>query len=79
MLEDDHIIEDRKGGPPVVRNGLALCKMHHAAYDQKIVGISPDLTVHVNGRPLMVVPTVRKEKPDPDFLAQRFDEFLSAE
>ena len=30
------------------QNGLALCKIHHAAYDQDILGISPDRVVHIN-------------------------------
>ena len=28
-------------------NGLSLCKIHHAAFDSKLVGIRPDLTLHV--------------------------------
>lgn len=49
LLDAAHIIEDgRPGGEPVVPNGLALCKIHHAAYDRSILGISADLTVHVN-------------------------------
>jgi putative restriction endonuclease len=31
----------------VVTNGLALCKLHHAAFDRHIVGIRPDLVVEV--------------------------------
>ena len=53
LLDAAHIIGDGlPGGEPVVSNGLALCKIHHAAYDRDIVGISPDLVVHVNGRVL---------------------------
>lgn len=48
LLDAAHIIEDGlPGGEPVVSNGLALCKIHHAAYDRKILGISPDLVVHL--------------------------------
>jgi putative restriction endonuclease len=35
-------------GVPAVSNGIALCKIHHTAYDQNFVGISPDYIVHVN-------------------------------
>ena len=28
-------------------NGLSLCKIHHAAYDKNILGISPDYQVKV--------------------------------
>lgn len=49
LLDAAHIVEDgRPGGDPVVPNGLALCKIHHAAYDRNILGISPDRVVHIN-------------------------------
>lgn len=49
LLDAAHIIEDGKpGGDPVVQNGLALCKIHHAAYDRDILGVSPDAVVHIN-------------------------------
>jgi putative restriction endonuclease len=32
---------------PVVPNGLALCKLHHAAFDKHFIGIRPDLVVQV--------------------------------
>ena len=28
-------------------NGLALCKLHHAAYDRQVLGVRPDLVVEV--------------------------------
>jgi putative restriction endonuclease len=31
----------------VVPNGLALCKIHHAAFDGNILGIRPDLVVEL--------------------------------
>ncbi|QIX53197.1 hypothetical protein HFP48_10200 [Rhodococcus sp. DMU1] len=30
-----------------VSNGLALCKIHHAAYDARILGITPDFVVEI--------------------------------
>ena len=36
-----------EGGEPVVPNGLALCKLHHAAFDRHFVGIRPDYEVVV--------------------------------
>jgi putative restriction endonuclease len=49
LLDASHIIEDRaEHGLPVVSNGLSLCKIHHAAFDRDLVGISPDRIVHVN-------------------------------
>ena len=47
LLDAAHIIPDAAGGPPVVTNGLAMCKIHHAAYDANIVGIRPDYVAEV--------------------------------
>lgn len=48
LLDAAHIQEDGAGGRPVVTNGLALCKMHHAAYDRLILGITPAYEVRIN-------------------------------
>ena len=34
-------------GSPVIPNGLALCKLHHAAFDRYLIGVTPDLEVTV--------------------------------
>lgn len=48
LLDTAHIIADGEpNGEPVVPNGLSLCKIHHAAFDNSILGIRPDLTLHV--------------------------------
>ena len=47
LLDAAHIIPDNKGGKPVVPNGLSLCKIHHAAFDQNIIGITPDYQIQV--------------------------------
>ncbi|HEY4320716.1 MAG TPA: HNH endonuclease [Gemmatimonadales bacterium] len=48
LLDAAHILEDRdERGLPEVRNGLSLCKIHHAAYDLNILGVAPDHTVHI--------------------------------
>lgn len=47
LLDAAHIVGDADSGQPVVPNGLALCKIHHAAYDRDILGIRPDLVVQV--------------------------------
>ncbi|RRD05389.1 HNH endonuclease [Arachnia propionica] len=48
LLDAAHIIEDGlPRGNAVVPNGISLCKIHHAAYDANILGIRPDLTLHV--------------------------------
>lgn len=49
LLDASHIIGDgADGGDPVVPNGLSLCKIHHAAYDRNLLGISGDGQVAVN-------------------------------
>jgi putative restriction endonuclease len=48
LLDAAHIIPDAEAdGEPIVSNGLALCKLHHAAYDRHFVGIRPDYLVEV--------------------------------
>lgn len=48
LLDAAHIIEDSLlYGQPVIENGLALCKIHHAAYDGAMLGIDPTGIVHV--------------------------------
>lgn len=48
LLDAAHIIPDADpGGVAAVRNGIALCKIHHAAYDSGIIGISPDYKIGV--------------------------------
>lgn len=51
LLDAAHIIRDADPeGAAAVTNGLSLCTIHHRAYDQDLVGISPDYKVHVNRR-----------------------------
>ena len=48
LLDAAHIIPDRdERGLPEIPNGLALCRIHHGAYDVGILGISPDYQVHI--------------------------------
>ncbi|RRR39953.1 restriction endonuclease [Mycolicibacter terrae] len=49
LLDAAHIIgDDKPHGVPSVDNGLSLCKIHHAAYDANLLGISPDYVVRIN-------------------------------
>lgn len=50
LLEAAHILADSRGGQPVVSNGLALCRIHHAAYDQDILGVRPGTSFVVEVR-----------------------------
>lgn len=49
LLDAAHIAGDLEThGDPVVSNGLSLCSIHHRAFDQNLVGVSPDYVVHVS-------------------------------
>ncbi|MDT0166477.1 HNH endonuclease [Actinotalea sp. AC32] len=48
LLDAAHIVPDsEEHGVPTTANGLSLCKIHHAAYDQNMLGVSPDYRVQV--------------------------------
>lgn len=48
LLDAAHIVPDSEPhGLPTTPNGLALCKIHHAAYDQNMLGVTPDYRVQV--------------------------------
>jgi putative restriction endonuclease len=48
LLDAAHIIPDSEPqGDPIVPNGMTLCKIHHAAFDSNIIGISPDYQITV--------------------------------
>jgi putative restriction endonuclease len=99
LLDAAHILPDSQElGVASVRNGLALCKIHHAAFDANILGIRPDLVVQIradllteidgpmlqhglkerHNEKLMVLPSVRRERPDPTLLEMQYERFLSA-
>ena len=49
LLDAAHIIPDaEERGVPVVRNGLSLCRLHHAAYDLYLLAVRPDSSVEVS-------------------------------
>jgi putative restriction endonuclease len=98
LLDAAHIIGDsEETGIPIIKNGLSLCKIHHAAYDQNILGIDSDYHVHIRKDILLehdgpmlrhglqelegstiILPRRFGERPDPDRLAERFDQFMTA-
>ena len=48
LLDAAHILPDRHPrGEPLVSNGLALCVLHHAAFDRQVLGVRPDLVIEV--------------------------------
>jgi putative restriction endonuclease len=51
LLDAAHIVADvAPTGEPVVPNGLSMCTIHHRAFDQNLVGVSPDYEVRVSRR-----------------------------
>ena len=48
LLDAAHIVPDSEDeGTIEVQNGMALCKIHHAAFDQNIIGVTPDYEIKV--------------------------------
>jgi putative restriction endonuclease len=51
LLDAAHIEPDTSpSGAPLVANGLSMCTIHHRAFDQNLVGVSPDYAVRVSHR-----------------------------
>lgn len=48
LLDAAHIVGDLEArGEPTVDNGISLCSIHHRAFDQDLVGITPDYVVRI--------------------------------
>lgn len=59
LLEAAHILPDRdRRGVAEVPNGLALCKLHHGAFDADLLGIRPDGVIEI-------APALMKEQDGP--------------
>ncbi len=51
LVEASHIIRDSDPrGVATVVNGIALCAIHHLAYDRNLLGIDPGGVVHIGRR-----------------------------
>jgi len=51
LLDAAHITGDTdETGLPLISNGVSLCTIHHRAFDQNLIGISADYSVHVARR-----------------------------
>ncbi|HYC36291.1 MAG TPA: HNH endonuclease [Usitatibacter sp.] len=48
LLDAAHLIPDANPeGDPLVTNGVALCALHHAAFDKYFIGIRPDYVIEI--------------------------------
>lgn len=96
LLDAAHIIPDSyEHGVPEVSNGLALCKLHHAAYDRNLVGITGGYKIQLSKRVelssptgvMLAIPMERTIhvprsltlKPRPELLDERYSEFVAAQ
>jgi putative restriction endonuclease len=53
LVQAAHITEDAdERGAAITSNGLALCAIHHLAYDRHVLGIDPGGVVHIAARVL---------------------------
>ena len=51
LLQGAHIVPDAAAeGVAAVQNGLALCTLHHTAYDRNVLRISPDYEIRIAGQ-----------------------------
>ncbi len=98
LLDAAHIIPDTDPrGLPEVSNGLALCKIHHAAFDRHILGIRPDHVIEIRADVLeevdgpmlrhglqerhgqrILLPRRHTDRPNPDHLEERYEQFRAA-
>lgn len=73
LLDAAHITSDsHAAGTATIQNGLSLCTIHHRAFDQQLVGVTPDYVVRVSPRLLN-----EQDGPMLDLLKHFHDENLS--
>ena len=52
LLDAAHIRRTREGGEPVVTNGVAMCAIHHRAFDAHVLTVTPDYRIEISPRVL---------------------------
>ena len=50
LLVGAHIKPDKDGGPASLKNGICMSTLHHSAFDAYLIGVDPDLRIHVSRR-----------------------------
>ena len=93
-IEAAHIHWLKDAGPWDVRNGLALCVLHHRLFDRGAFTVKPDYRIVVatsvdgprsrdtlvcfNGQPLQIIPTNHDQRPDSQYLSWHAREVFRA-
>lgn len=47
LLDAAHIRADAEGGEPIVPNGIAMCAIHHRAFDSHFLAVRPDYVIEL--------------------------------
>ena len=47
LLVGAHIVPDAEEGPASVTNGICMSTLHHTAFDTHLIGVDPNLRIHV--------------------------------
>lgn len=47
LLDAAHVKEHSDGGEPIIPNGVAMCAIHHRAFDAHVLGVRPDYVVEI--------------------------------
>jgi putative restriction endonuclease len=51
LVQAAHIVPDAEpDGIAAVINGMALCAIHHLAFDRNLLGVDPDGVIHIANR-----------------------------
>lgn len=58
-------------------NGICMSTLHHAAFDRYLIGVDPDLRIHV-AESVIRAPVQSDARPHADFLEWRFSKFRDA-
>ena len=48
LLVGAHIKPDQEDGPASVSNGICMSTLHHSAFDAYLIGVDPELRIHVS-------------------------------
>lgn len=77
LLDAAHIVPvEHRHGTDEVKNGLALCALHHRAFDHALVGIQTDYTVIHNAAKFSQLRSIGWDGGEPEFKSALRDQIL---